>query len=96
MCKQYDDYVDDLQFCKDNGVTYPACVPREQELWPNHTVWRKDQWVAQRVQRYMNERMELETNEELMDLGVNEKDASDSRRDSQQAESSKETAKQKV
>eukprot|EP01047_Picozoa_sp_COSAG01_P048879 COSAG01_NODE_4793_length_4740_cov_3.755441_2_plen_86_part_00 len=31
-----------------------------------------------------------------MDLGVNEKDASDSRRESQQAESSKETAKQKV
>ena len=64
-------YEQELQYCKE-FVTYRACLPRAQDLWPNHTALRKDKWVSRMAQTYISERTSLEQNLTIQDMGVNE------------------------
>ena len=63
-CQEPEEFKADMEFCG-NVVTYRACVPKENPLWPKHDVFNKDKSIV-------DERIRHETNETLMDEGINE------------------------
>lgn len=56
-------------FCA-GAVKYRACVPREYEWFPNHTLVTKDAWIAETFTRVKNRRLAIEAGalpEDLLD-----------------------------
>lgn len=70
-----------MPFCK-LSVQYPACVPKAQFLppsreypdgrWFNHTIQKKDAWVAEQYEIHVTEREILERNKTLRKARINE------------------------
>ena len=70
-CQEPEEFKADMEFCG-NVVTYRACVPKENPLWPKHDVFNKDKWISETHKSIVDERIRHETNETLMDEGINE------------------------
>ena len=70
-CQEPEEFKADMEFCS-VVVTYRACVPKENPLWPKHDVFNKDKWVAETYKQIVDERIRHETNETLQDDGINE------------------------
>jgi hypothetical protein len=72
---------DNIPFCS-NVVTYPTCVPEYKTLppsrefyngrWTNHTISKKDRWVMDNFNLFVQERIALERNKTLRKMGKNE------------------------
>lgn len=58
-----------LSFCGD-VVTYRACLPRENSMFPAHNAMAKDAWVRTKVTGIIAQRIALENDERLKDLGA--------------------------
>ena len=70
-CEDFDQYQDAMPYCSE-WVTYRACVPVYQDMWPNHTITKKDQWVSDMYRKIVQERKDHEMNETLKELGIDE------------------------
>ena len=70
-CQSPEKFAFEIPFCQDM-VTYNACVPKYNSLYPDHTVANKDRWIKNTFNRTVEQRMLHETNETLKDLGINE------------------------
>lgn len=68
-CQEPEEFKADMEFCS-VVVTYRACVPKENPLWPKHDVFNKDKWVAETYKQIVDERIRHETNETLQDDGA--------------------------
>lgn len=70
-CVDFNDFESFLPFCR-STVRYRACMPKFQELYSNHTISAKDDWVRQNYERMVDQRLSVEQNRSLARQGVNE------------------------
>ena len=68
MCKAAADTRKEMPFCGP-VVTYTACVPKEYDYFPNHTLAKKDSWARKTYQSVMKRRMDIETGVFPVDIG---------------------------
>jgi hypothetical protein len=61
-----------LDFCGE-FITYRACMPIENTaVYPNHTISKKDAWVQTMYEQIVEERVEVETDDDLLAAQLNE------------------------
>ena len=78
VCMDYAEYKDQMPFCgqpfkspgleggqRDAIVTYRACVPKLNQLFPKHTIAQKDLWIQRKFLTIVEERIHWERDEAM-------------------------------
>ena len=77
VCQDYAEYKDQMPFCgqsfkspgmegsRDPVVTYRACVPKLNQLFPKHTTAEKDLWIQRKFLTIVEERIHWERDEAM-------------------------------
>ncbi|CEG41221.1 Frizzled domain [Plasmopara halstedii] len=71
VCTKPTDFDLLLPFCK-AVIPYPACLPRYQSIWYNHSALSKDRFVEQLFHKIVNQRKIDETNVTMADYNTDE------------------------
>ena len=68
ICSPWSDNIKFMKYCG-NIVTYEACIPRYNPLWPNHTLEAKDEWVGVNSYVFIETRKSIENNDYYQENG---------------------------